>query len=343
MPEPSAILQQLQAQRRLLLARDERAIRELTRRWLQVERAIDVQLEALSREVIAAHRAGQIVDPALVRRLARYETLQRQLYSEIDKYAADAGDMITGNQRQVADLAAKHMQDIIMRSGAVTGTFDRLPVAAFEHMVGHVAGGSPLYDYFLATMHREALDGMMLKLLEGVALGYNPKKTARLMRDGLGIAHNRAIMTARTETLRVYRYASLESYQASSVVVGWTWLASKDTRTCIACLVMDGSEHDLHESFDSHVQCRCTPVPIISGRPYDWQHGADWFKEQDADTQRAMLGASKFDAWQGKRISLDDLANHTHSPTFGGSWQTGSLSQALDNAARRRGQPLPTR
>lgn len=232
MPDSSsAILQQLQAQRRALLAGDEAAIRALTRRWLQVERTMQARIELLAGEIAKATRLGIIPDEMMVTRLAHYQSLQRQLYAELDKYATAAADIITEQQRRMVQFAANNFEEALLAQG-VRATFNRLPVLAFQHMVGHVAGGSPLYNYFLASMQREAIDGMMTKLLEGVALGLGPRETARLMRDGLGIAHKRAILTARTETLRVYRYASLQNYQASSVVLGWKWLASKDTRTC---------------------------------------------------------------------------------------------------------------
>lgn len=334
MPATPTILENLQRQRRLLLAQDERAIRELTRRWLQVERAMQARIELLAGEIAKATGAGIIPDEMMVIRLAHFQSLQKQLYVELDKYAAAAADIITEQQRQVAQMAAANFEEALLAQG-VRAAFNRLPVAAFQHMVGHVAGGSPLYNYFLASMQREALDGMMQKLLEGIALGLNPRETARLMRDGLSIAHKRAMLTARTETLRVYRYASLQNYQASSVVLGWKWLSAKDARTCLACLLMDGTEHDLHESFDSHVQCRCAPVPIVDRRQLNWQSGEDWFRGLDAEQQRETLGEAKYTAWQSGRLALRDFAHHAHDPVFGGSWQVASMQQAIESAARR--------
>lgn len=338
MPESSSdILRHLQRQRAQLLARDRRVIRELTRRWKQVERALQSEIELLAYGLREQRRLGRPTDAYAAMRLQHYEALQRQVYGELNGYLRKSADLISAEQRRMAEFAGAHLEAQLERLGVVSASFDMLPVAAFEHMVGHVASGAPLFEYFIAQgVQQAAVEGMMDALVMGVGMGWNPTKVARYMRNALGIAHNSAIRTSRTEMLNMYRYASLENYLRSDFVESWRWLSSKSSRTCLACLIKDGEVFPKSQPFDSHVQCRCTPVPVLPGYNYDWQTGREWFLAQPQAVQRKMVGTGKFDAWRGKRIALEDLAHHHHDPVFGGSWQVASLQQALANAKRRR-------
>ncbi|HEX5083570.1 MAG TPA: minor capsid protein, partial [Blastocatellia bacterium] len=103
-----------------------------------------------------------------------------------------------------------------------------------------------------------------------MALGRNPRAIARQIREGLGGNMVRALTIARTETLRVYRQASLQNYQANSdIVAGYYWRSSRSRRSCGACIALDGTFHPLDRPMRAHVRCRCTMIPGVKGVEVD--------------------------------------------------------------------------
>lgn len=142
--------------------------------------------------------------------------------------------------------------------------------------MGLVGNGSPLRVHF-APLGAEVVESMMDALVEGVAPGRHPARVAKAMRDDDGVAHRRAIATSRTELMRVHRETILAAYRQSQVVEGYYRLASKSSRTCLACLLMDGEFFALDVPFAEHVNGRYVPVPALSGVAPSWTLGRDWF------------------------------------------------------------------
>jgi hypothetical protein len=50
-----------------------------------------------------------------------------------------------------------------------------------------------------------------------------------------------------------------------------------------------------------------------------FQTGQEWFAQQPAATQRQILGAGRYHAWQDGRASLDDMVSRSWSDDWGGS------------------------
>src|SRR5690606_14899995 len=119
----------------------------------------------------------------------------------------------------LARLGVAHAENAITVQG-VTAGFNRLPVEAVELMAGLAGNGSPLRQ-LLAQSWPLAADGLTNELVTGMALGYNPRKVARLMAQGATGSLDRMMVIARTEQLRVYRTANVSSYRASGVVTSY--------------------------------------------------------------------------------------------------------------------------
>jgi len=130
-----------------------------------------------------------------------------------------------------------------------------------------------------------------------------------------------AMNTARTETLRAYREASLMQYRNSGVVSGYRRMSARDDRVCPGCLFTDGMLVEDLFSFYEHNQGRCTAVPVVIGAEgaSEFENGTEWFLRQDEETQRSILGAGRYEAWQ-EGARLEDMATLEMDPTWGGAY-----------------------
>ncbi|HOG48202.1 MAG TPA: hypothetical protein PLJ35_19390 [Anaerolineae bacterium] len=305
-----------------LLAREAQEMRAMAKAWRGVERALEAQLEALAKELAAEKAAGLEGSQWRLFEKERYQALLRQTRHEINKYIADAERAIADEQAELAALGVQHADAALAASG-VHASFSRLPVEAVENMVAMTREGAPLHE-LLSRTWPDAVEGMTTALVRGTALGWNPRKTAREMRDGLASGLNRVLCIARTEQLRAYREASRAEYAASGVVKGYRRLAAHDSRTCVACLLLDGQFSTLDTALDDHPNGRCAMVPVVDGMPdVTWQTGREWLEGQDAETQRAIMGPGRYDAWREGKVTLSEMLR----PLDGGGVGVKSLEE----------------
>jgi SPP1 gp7 family putative phage head morphogenesis protein len=306
-----------------ILAGEDRAMREMAREWLRLEQKLEAGMAELARELADSAAAGQIPTEAQIVRMERYRRLLAELRTESGEYLKWSDDYITKYQAQLAERgladAAAAIRAAQADAGGVGAYFDVLNVKAVENMIGLAGDGAPLTKY-LRQIFGDASAGMLQALVDGVALGMHPTKVAQLMRNGLGIGLQTAMNTARTESLRAYRQASLMQYRESGVVGGYKRLSAHDERVCAGCLMMDGTLMETLDEFEEHNQGRCTAVPVIAGMAApQWQNGRDWFTEQSEEVQASILGSGRFEAWQNG-ASLESMVKRVEDPTWGGAF-----------------------
>ncbi len=316
---PSVIDTVVAQHRAAILAREAAQTAEQARAWLGVERALQAQVDALAYELAntATPTMGQLV------RAERYRALRRQLDAELRHYVDYLEPRITAGQRNMITDAISHSTATVNAIATEAGTsvqFNRLPVSAVENMVGIAGDGSPLRAV-LNDATSGAGDALGQQLINGTALGKNPLAVARqALRMGLGSSFTRLQAISRTEQLRVYRMATLQSYQNSNVVIGYVRRSARDNRVCPGCLMADGRRYGLNEGFDAHPQCRCYLLPILDSVPFPaLETGQEWFANQSEATQRQMLGKGRFEAWQSGQATLDDMVTRRTSDTWGGA------------------------
>jgi len=103
----------------------------------------------------------------------------------------------------------------------------------------------------------------------------NPKtllkmKNGKLVRDGNGrpiVSVNRerrAIMIARTETIRVAAKGQIKNYKKNKVKKV-RWVATFSDRTCPTCESLNGQIFDIDDATlpPAHTMCRCTTTPVV--------------------------------------------------------------------------------
>jgi SPP1 gp7 family putative phage head morphogenesis protein len=313
------------------LAADRRLANDLIREYRQVWGRIQADVDKLASEIAAARAAGTTVNEAWLLEQGRLQAVERQVQTQIALLAQVADRRITDAQTDALTTgrtdAAALLRTTLDRS-APPGFEPVLPVRQVELLVGRTQTGAPLGE-LLGRLGPDAAARARRALIQGVALGHSPRRTATVMREALGGNMARALTIARTETLGVYRAATLETYRANGdVVKGWVWLATLGPRTCAVCVAMHGSFHTLDESLDSHPACRCTMMPATDRR-VGLQSGPEWFAEQPAAFQRVVLGPGKLAAYRAGRVTLPDLVEPVVSPVWGPGLRERTLRELV--------------
>ena len=334
MPEPSDVQRASERFKAALLRNERAAASDMVRAYGGIWRRVKPQLDALLKSIDEAERRGEEVKPSDVARSERLKQLLAQIEQEVGQYAAYADASIRRQQSAVIEAAGQHAEDMTrVAMGDAPGDearlalrWNRLPREAMVELVGQLHNGAPL-DVLLGELGPDAAQKVKDALLEGLAMGRNPRVIARDVRRSMGMPLTRSLRISRTETLRAHRLATLANYQANSdVVKGWRWSASHSSRTCLACLAMDGKVFPLDKPPPMHVSCRCSVIPV----PVSWRDlgvdapepdlgetGAEWFAKQPASVQREMMGDEAYKAYKAGRVTLDDFVGVRKSRTWG--------------------------
>jgi SPP1 gp7 family putative phage head morphogenesis protein len=198
-------------------------------------------------------------------------------------------------------------------------------------MLGFLQEDSPLWERLgklAGTNAQKVADA----LLEGIAFGYNPAKTARMFENVMGGGLTDAMRMTRTAQLYASREANRAMYVANDdVVEGWVWWSSLDSDTCMACAVEHGTIHSNDESMDSHYNCRCNSIPVVKGYNDEVKTGTDWFSGLSEKEQRDMMGNSAFDAWKDGKFDLADMATRRHDDVYGEMLARTPLQDLIQN------------
>ncbi len=333
MPPESDVIRVMDEFKAALLNREAAQMDAMANRWLEMERRLAPTIELLAREMEERRAMGLPITQAALFRLERYQDLLAQIRQEWDRYAAYALDTVTTGQYVYGQLGVNHAVSSMQASApGVPLTFRRLPTEAVQNMVGLLGNGSPLHTLLMnSAVQAEAVDAMTSALLEGTVLGRNPRKTARLMADGLARGLNQALTINRTEQIRVYRQLNRQQYAASGVVEGYYRLATRDSRVCPACLALDGQFIPLDREMAEHPNGRCAQVPKVIGfAAPTWQRGPQWLESQPASVQQSILGPGRYAAWQRGDFDLSDLATVQRSAEWGHSLQATPLKELVN-------------
>lgn len=254
--------------RRELLNQEREAASAMVRVYGESWRRVSQRIADLQAQI---EGAGPLLEPSWLFQFDRLTTLQAQIEAEIRRFAVFAADATTANQMRAIQAAGRHAAGLVDLAAGVRPTgvevpFDVLPTAALQELVGFASDGSPLRDLF-GEISGSVADGVADTFVSSIAAGYNPRVTARLLRQAFGVGLRRALTIARTETIRAYTEATHRNYLANrDVVEAWVWCSALDSRTCPACWAMHGSIHPLDERLFDHPNGRClTPGTLVSG------------------------------------------------------------------------------
>lgn len=274
------------------------------------------RLKLIEAKLKAAEAAGIEISPAWFFQRAEWAQLLAEVKVQVDAYSAVAYRQSLEMQSTAANMATQHAAKLVRASG-VTGGFVMLPTNAINNLVGSLANGSPLIDLF-RPFGSDAVAEFRRTMVAGFAAGDNPRTIAKSLRKVVDIPKKRAVLIARTESLRVYRLAQSQNFARNSdVVVAQRIVSSRDARTCFLCIARDGTILESGELFGSHHGCRCTLQPVVKYLDRPRIDGETWLRGQSEDVQREKLGPGRFAMWNDGRATLADMTRITQSSKWG--------------------------
>jgi SPP1 gp7 family putative phage head morphogenesis protein len=376
MTTPTSRIQQTIAKYRAdLLAQEAEAVAQLEHyHQYTIDNYIKPRLQKLyddilkkQNEIIANRDPDDTSPPKIpqywIEERIRLEGLQLQIEGKIDNFGALSLQETRRLQHlgvqlgldsakdQINTLVPPEMRAIINKylptSKKIGAAFGQPSDKALNDLIGATQAGSPLGDLFNG-FGSEAADKAIKELVSGVTMGDNPRTIAPRIAKALDISRQRALTISRNEALRCYKSAALETYRANDDVCGsWIWLADMTDRTCLACILLNGTEHPLSEDMQSHICCRCSPSPkthsfvdILGGLGIDSSgieetglsvpSGEDWFLQQSEETQRSIMGNLAYETWKNNDdINLNDFVGKSSDPDWGDSIYQRSVKQVL--------------
>ena len=273
--------------------------------------------------------------PAAMAALERAETSLTHLAKQAGDTAVDAAQRVItlDVQREITLIAAqapdsqqesltRHLTTRLADEATVrTTVVSRIRTDAVD-VIRRRTEGQITSD--LLPLSAEATAAMRRELIRGVDVGDNPRRAAARMLTNLEGAFNggltRALNIARTEILDAYRATSRQIHQANSdLVTGWQWLATLDSRTCVACLSLHGTTYPVTEPGpDDHQQGRCARLPVLltwaelgitTPEPDNTLPSSQqWFNSLPEAQQRRIMGERRLQLYLSGRVGWSDLA-----------------------------------
>jgi SPP1 gp7 family putative phage head morphogenesis protein len=315
--------------------------RRLVEAWVRAWDDLSIEFDAAIADLLTI-RPGHWPSRAQIRRStvarraldlaqARLEQLAETARVSIIIDALDAIDAGAGAQAGIVDSQ-------LPPSVTVGIAFDRLPQDAIDAIVQRVTEQITSLTRPLAAA---ATDAMRSALIRGVVVGENPRTTAAEMLRRTQGAFNggltRALTISRTEILDAHRAGAQAQREANAdVLSGWKWLCELSSRTCPACLAMNGTVHKAGEPGPSgHPNCRCAAVPITKSwrdLGIDLDEPADvfpdaqaWFNDQPTAVQNRIMGPSRLAALRSGAASWEQLATKHTNPGWRPSYQATAV------------------
>lgn len=316
-------LQQItQRQRAQLLAADEETLRRIADAYGVMYDRLRGEIEALT----VAMEGMEEPTKANVKKLPQFKELERESKKELDKFTAFTETTLEAAAIAAIVLGLAHSREFVKLAG-VKG-FVGLDARAMKPLLEYLTKGSPLYQR-LELITTSTVDGVIETILDGVALGYNPRKIASQIQDSFGGGLTDALRHTRTVQLYSYRDSARANYMASGVVTGWIWYAELDGNQCEACTAEHGTFHELDEQQDSHFNCRCTQIPYIEGISDDVKTGEDWFNGLSETAQKEYLGDTKYNAYKENKFQFGDMVKRSPNEVYGQMVGVKSLAELI--------------
>lgn len=309
--------------RAALLERDKAAAMRLIKFYRSEYTRILRELNRLEEEYKRVIAAGEKPDSRWLlqhNRLTRFREVVEEILQKFAVFAER--ETQDGIRREIAE-GRKEARDLVQRlAGQSEVRWHEIDTDAVQTMLGMTSELSPLMRLFLRA-NQVGADKAANALIAGIARGKNPKAIAPDIKSALGIPINRALLIARTETIRAHRETLRQSYAANSELVSyWVWDAALDLRTCPACWAMHGTVHKLDEVLHDHPNGRCTMLPYLRDWPQDGMatqaEAERFFTSLSEDEKAEVLGRRLYNEYKSG-VALREMAEKRYHPVWGWS------------------------
>lgn len=235
---------------------------------------------------------------------ARVEALLREVRAALgalqDRHSAAFRERLEALGLVVADTEAKSLAAALEGLETATTTAPALRAAVNSSPLSvRGAGGGLLLESFIAKWGEANIERIEGVIRRGFYEGQTTEQVVRTLRgtraanyaDGeLAVSRRHARTVAHTALQHVAHVARLETMRANeSVIKGYRWVATLDSRTSELCQSLDGRIFELGEGPmpPAHPNCRSTVVPV----PKTWEELGIDLPELPEGT-RASVGAS---------------------------------------------------
>lgn len=284
------------------------------------------------------------------------QQMRRLLLSDVDMFVAEDGPGAEGmlnfgairQQEQLSNLlrsirfGLSEWADSATKSAIRTAISDVVPLAdtvedeairsqlprdqrdfaraALPELIEEVIGKTEdRMDGVLSPFSRQTSADINQVLIDGIALGQNPRRAARELTNRVQkqmVAYGSdALRFMRTEMLDAYRNADLAARTTNQDILrAWMWYSAGDERTCAACWAMHGTEFATTEiGPDDHPNGRCVAIPIVrpelalQGLPEIPTREQLWDRLSPAQ-QRQVLGPTRQFLFNTGRIGWEDMS-----------------------------------
>lgn len=349
MPTPTA-LDAARKFRQELANQEAQAAERMATIYSRIYTGLLPEAQALGNELAAM----ETISRGKVLKLARVQSMLQQVKEQATRFGGTVQGEVLLIQNQAIEQGIDNALKLMELSmpdlppdvrGSITGSFNRLPKDAVEAMAGLVGPDSPLKDKLDETFGEYVAGRVKDELLTGIAAGRSPIETTRRiernLQNGLGSGLTSVLTTVRTAQIKSYQTANHATYRANAgVVKGWVWHAELDKSTCLSCIAMHGTVHDLDETLDDHHNGRCAPLPItfsyedlgldVPETVEPIESGEDWFNRQPASVQREMMGPGIYEEWEKGHFEFGDLSQRYNDPVYGEMWRQASLKELTE-------------
>lgn len=258
----------------------------------------------------------------------RFRALETQVRAEIARTAAAVAELTPVLRQQGIetgiDWADESIRIAAPQFGPGIETFGRLPREAVMAQVGFLQA-DPLRA--VAASIDPAVGWLTLRdrLVSGIATGQPFRSVARtLLTDLSSLTLTRAMTITRTEMNRSYREGARLRWAQNPVVDRWVWraaIAGSRRGPCPVCLGKHGTVHPKAERMSSHPNCRCAPVPLVSGQDPSaglTPEAAEQYVRDLSERERIRtLGRTRAREWERGNLSLQQMVEDRVDPTWG--------------------------
>jgi hypothetical protein len=313
----STISEVAQAFREKLLANERTEISRLVGSYRKVEQRILKRLEDLAGlSTQKPLTVGQLYEQQ------RLQMFQAQVEQEITAWTKDFGGNLETQQQKSMVLGAEASEQLMQQTGlskAQMAPFLSTNPTFVEQSVALTQGaGSPLRA-LLRKIAPDTASAAGEALIQGVATGINPRKTAKKVQEALGTSLTRALVISRTETVRSFRYGQTVTFQENAdVLAGWRWSCTLSLRTCGSCLAMNGTFHSIEETLHDHPNGRCVMIPRPKGLPEpELPDSKAWFDALSEADQRTILSTRTLEAYRSGKIPWGGWVEQKVNPKWG--------------------------